>query len=62
MICMASFAMGGAMELFMIKTGFYQIVGQKEAERRLEREIEHKKMLERMKKLNIKFDDIAKDE
>lgn len=28
-----SFALGGAMELFMIKTGFYEIVTQKEAER-----------------------------
>eukprot|EP01039_Chlorochromonas_danica_P003004 gene3004-3278_t len=31
------FVTGAAMELFMIKTGFYDIVTRKEAERRLER-------------------------
>lgn len=62
MICITSFAVGGAIEIFMIKTGFYTIVGQKEAERRLGRETENKKMVERMKKLNIKFDDIIKPE
>ncbi|CAN0367883.1 unnamed protein product, partial [Phaeothamnion confervicola] len=30
----ASVVIGGAMELFMIKTGFYEIVTAKEAERR----------------------------
>ena len=30
------FVVGAGMELFMIKTGFYEIVTRKEAERRLE--------------------------
>mmetsp|Transcript_5993 Transcript_5993/g.10264 ORF Transcript_5993/g.10264 Transcript_5993/m.10264 type:complete len:110 (+) Transcript_5993:108-437(+) len=34
------FVLGAAMELFMIKTGFYEIVTRKEAERRLERKQE----------------------
>ena len=30
------FVVGASMEMFMIKTGFYEIVTRKEAERRLE--------------------------
>lgn len=51
------FLAGIAMELFMINTGFYRIVGQKEAERRYERAQEESALQERMKRLNIKFDD-----
>ena len=51
------FLAGIAMELFMINTGFYRIVGQKEAERRYERAQEKSALQERMKRLNIKFDD-----
>lgn len=50
------FLAGIAMELFMINTGFYRIVGQKEAERRYERAQEESALQERMKRLNIKFD------
>ena len=52
------FLAGIAMELFMINTGFYRIVGQKEAERRYERAQEESALQERMKRLNIKFDDL----
>ena len=53
----ACFLLGIGMELFMINTGFYRIVGQKEAERRYERKKEVAALTERMKKLDIKFDD-----
>lgn len=52
-----SFCAGIVTELFMINTGFYNIVGQKEAERRHERAKEEAALKERMKQLNIKFDD-----
>ena len=45
------------MEMFMIQTGFYQIVGRKEGERRDERFAQEDEMRQRMKKLNINFDD-----
>lgn len=43
------------MELFMIKTGFYEIVTQKEAERRAARIEAEELKLKRMKELNIVF-------
>ena len=51
------FLAGIGMELFMINTGFYRLVGQKEAERRFERAQEEAALTERMKRLNINFDD-----
>lgn len=50
------FAVGAAMELFMIKTGFYEIVTRKEAERRLEAEMEHQKRLQRLKAAGVDVD------
>mmetsp|Transcript_12192 Transcript_12192/g.32810 ORF Transcript_12192/g.32810 Transcript_12192/m.32810 type:complete len:96 (+) Transcript_12192:78-365(+) len=44
----ACFVMGAGMEFFMIKTGFYQIVTNKEAERRHEKIVVEE---ERMKRL-----------
>ncbi len=40
MTAVAGLAVGGAIELFMIKTGFYQQVVNKEAERRAQAESE----------------------
>ncbi|KAF4037647.1 hypothetical protein GN244_ATG10384 [Phytophthora infestans] len=40
------FATGAAMELFMVKTGFYDIVTVTEAERRLQRDEERREYLE----------------
>jgi hypothetical protein len=47
---------GSSIELFMIKTGFYDIVTRLEGERRAERALREKELSERMKALNIKFD------
>ncbi|KAJ1424270.1 hypothetical protein B484DRAFT_331293 [Ochromonadaceae sp. CCMP2298] len=47
---------GSSMELFMIKTGFYDIVTRKEGERRAERVALDQQRVERMKKLNVKFE------
>lgn len=57
------FVVGAAMELFMIKTGFYTIVTRKEAERRAERLTLEQIRMDRLKKLNLdqylKDDDIS---
>jgi endonuclease YncB( thermonuclease family) len=45
------FLAGASIELFMIKTGFYQIVTRKEAERRLQYAYEEESKFERMKKI-----------
>ena len=50
----ACFVLGAAMEGFMIKTGFYDIVTRKEGERRLQREQEVARKRQRMAELNIK--------
>ena len=47
---------GASIELFMIKTGFYDIVTRLEGERRAERMLQEKEQLKRMKELNIKFE------
>ena len=52
-----SFGLGMAMELFMIRTGFYDIVTRKEAERRVEQIIEEERRARRLKALDISFDD-----
>lgn len=49
------FVLGASMELFMIKTGFYEIVTRKEGERRLERENEEDIMKKRLAELKIDF-------
>jgi hypothetical protein len=49
------FCIGAAMELFMIKTGFYEIVSRKEGERLATRLEEEDRMKQRMEKLNIRF-------
>lgn len=51
------FLLGASMELFMIKTGFYEIVTLKESERREERRQEELRQLKRIKELNIKVID-----
>jgi hypothetical protein len=48
-----SFFVGASMELFMIKTGFYEIVTRKEAERRAEYLAQEQQRLERIKRLNL---------
>lgn len=48
------------MELFMIKTGFYEIVTRKEGERRALRYQEEQDKLKRLKQLNINFEDFEK--
>ncbi len=48
------FCVGAAMELFMVKTGFYEIVTRKEGERRAEALAEQERQLRRMRELNIK--------
>ena len=49
------FALGAGMELFMIKTGFYDIVTRKEAERRADAILEQERRQKRLQELNIKF-------
>ena len=51
------FMAGSSIELFMCKTGFYEIVTKKEGERRAEREWLEKQRLERMKELRVKIED-----
>ncbi|KAJ1627959.1 hypothetical protein T492DRAFT_1021313 [Pavlovales sp. CCMP2436] len=48
------FAVGAGMELFMIKTGFYKIVTEKEAERYIERVDEHRELLRRTQEQRAK--------
>jgi hypothetical protein len=52
--------MGSSIELFMIKTGFYDIVTRLEGERKAERVLQEREREKRMRELNIKFD-IPKD-
>jgi hypothetical protein len=52
--------MGSSIELFMIKTGFYDIVTRLEGERKAERLLQEREREKRMRELNIKFD-IPKD-
>lgn len=47
---------GSSIELFMIHTGFYDIVTRLEGERRAERALQEKEQAQRMKELNIKFE------
>jgi len=51
-----SFAIGASMELFMIKTGFYNIVTIKESERLADRINEQKRQLQRLRELNVEID------
>ena len=44
------------MELFMIKTGFYNIVTIKESERLADRINEQKRQLQRLRELNVEID------
>jgi len=50
------FLLGAGMESFMIVTGFYNIAGRKEAERRVERKEEESRMIARMAQLKVKYD------
>lgn len=51
------FVVGSSFELFMIHTGFYDVALRKEGERLAERSALENERLERIKKLQIKFDD-----
>ena len=50
------FGLGAFMELFMIKTGFYEIVTRKEAERRAEQIIATEQRQKRLKALQVDFE------
>jgi len=50
------FTVGAAIELFMIKTGFYTIVTRKESERLTERFYQEQIQIQRLKELGIDFD------
>jgi hypothetical protein len=50
------FVIGSSVELFMIQTGFYDIVTRKEGERRAERLALEKERDLRLKELRIKLD------
>ena len=52
----ACFVTGAAMELFMLNTGFYDIVTRKEGERVAERLEEEERMRNRMKELGVRFE------
>ena len=52
------FVIGASIELFMIKTGFYNIVTRVESERRAEKALRDKEILMRMKELNIKVEGV----
>lgn len=56
-----SLVAGAAIELFMIKTGFYEVATRLEGERRAERALQEKEAAQRMKELRIKFDLSKKD-
>ena len=51
----SSLILGASMELFMIKTGFYDIVTRKESERQHERMIEQERQSKRMNELKLKY-------
>lgn len=55
------FVIGASYELFMIHTGFYDIVTMKEAERRAERKAEEQRLLERAKRLRLDVDNGSSD-
>jgi len=44
------------MELFMIKSGFYDIVTRKEGERRVERILEEEKRKKKLQQMDIDFE------
>jgi hypothetical protein len=46
--------LGASMELFMIKTGFYEIVTRKEAERQAERDAERERREKKLRSLKFK--------
>ena len=48
-----SFVVGGSVELFMIKTGFYEIVTKKHSERLQIKMNEENRQIDRMKELGI---------
>jgi hypothetical protein len=52
----ACFVLGAAMEGFMIKTGFYDIVTRKEGERRVQRDQEVTRKRARMRELKMKME------
>ena len=55
-VCAGSAAIGAGMELFMIKTGFYDTATRKEAERRQQKAQEEAALRQRLARLKIDFD------
>jgi len=53
----ACFALGAGMELFMIKTGFYDIVTRKEGERQAEQRADEQRMRQKMAALHVRFEE-----
>jgi hypothetical protein len=51
-----SFVAGASMEFFMIKTGFYEIVTEKEAERLADKLLEEARLQRRTSEFKIKID------
>lgn len=49
------FVLGFCMELFMVKTGFYDVATRKAAERIAQQQIDDEQRQRRMKELGIKF-------
>ena len=54
----ACFFIGASMEFFMLKTGFYDIVGRKASERLTSQREEEERIKQKMSKLNISFDNV----
>lgn len=51
----SSFMIGAAMELFMVKTGFYDIVTRKESERQNDRKVEQERQNKKFEELKAKY-------
>lgn len=51
----SSFMIGAAMELFMVKTGFYDIVTRKESERQNDRKVEQERQSKKFEELKAKY-------
>lgn len=49
------FVVGFCMELFMVKTGFYDVATRKAAERVAQQQIDDEQRVQRLKELGIKF-------
>ncbi len=57
----ACFIIGAAMEFFMIKTGFYNIVTSKEAQRYHDADLDRLRRKKRMEEIKLEFTDQNND-